>query len=115
MGAAIEGGAGMPGQRSISATGAVSMQAMLPAWFMQRMTGEPSNFGLLMATGQVIGVSRIIAVHRDDVGDLWLDAKFLDVRSPQAFGSTVLAAPSPVLELTIRVDKIMAAFELTAA
>lgn len=94
---------------------------LLPAWFSGRMIGARGAFGLLLATGDVMRIASITALHHAADGTALLDV-ILDHAGPpegvdQAWrGKHYLGAPVPAAVLaTVNVAHVVAAVEFVAA
>lgn len=86
---------------------------LLPAWFTERMMTDCWSFGLLMVTGDVIGIENIWKVTQDANGSLWLDATLL----PGSFGEELqghrlFTSPTSRTSVSINTAHVVAAFEL---
>lgn len=90
---------------------------LLPAWFTERMMADAWNYGLLTVTGDILAISRINKITRDDAGNLWLDAEMLNYHVRGSDGehitSKILIAPTERTNVSINASHIVAAFELT--
>lgn len=96
---------------------------MLPAWFTERMIKDAWSFGLLMITGDVIGIEKINALMQDASGNIWLDATMLAdapvadrlTGSPmqQVNGHPLFTSPTSRTNISINAAHVMAAFELS--
>ena len=86
---------------------------LLPAWFTERMLSDTWSFGLLMVTGDVIGIECITSITQDAIGNLWLNATLLeDTLVDDVAGHKILVAPTPRLQTSINSSHVVAAFEL---
>ena len=86
---------------------------LLPAWFTERMLCDMWSFGLLMITGDVIGIESITSITQDATGNLWLNATLLkDSLLEDIGGRKILFAPTSRLETSINASHVVAAFEL---
>ena len=47
--------------------------SLMPAWFGSRMIGLRGRFGLVLATGDVLRITSIAALHQSSVGIVMLD------------------------------------------
>ena len=53
-------------------------KALLPAWIAERLSGEPSRFGVLLITGHVLIVDRVRDVRAvNDGAVVWLDVEII--------------------------------------
>ena len=87
-------------------------KALLPAWFVGRMMDDVWYFGLMLTTGQTMGISNIRNVTKDKAGEIWIDAKMLDVDHGQ-YPIDILTAPcSERLDISINARHIVGAFEI---
>jgi hypothetical protein len=90
---------------------------LLPAWFTEQMMTKAWNYGLLTVTGNILAISKINKITRDDTGNLWLDAEMLNyhVRGSVEINvlSKILIAPTERTRVSINASHIVAAFELT--
>ncbi|MEN0077417.1 MAG: hypothetical protein AAGC69_23730 [Paracraurococcus sp.] len=93
---------------------------LLPAWFVQRMLGEPAgHFGLLLTTGDVLRVAGLRAAHIAEDGtillDLLLDHAGVPALADLAWQSKhYLGAPVPgAVEATVNLAQVVCAVEFT--
>ena len=86
---------------------------LLPAWFTERMLSDTWNFGLLMATGDIIAIQYIHSITQDASGNLWLDAKLQnDCIKDSVMGHKIFVAPTSRDNISINSSHVVAAFEL---
>lgn len=87
---------------------------LLPAWFTSRMMDDVWSFGLMLATGVTIGISRIDGVSQDAEGTIWIDCRMLAADPGQA-SIAVQTAPCPErTRVSIAARHVVAAFELAS-
>jgi hypothetical protein len=90
---------------------------LLPAWFTTRMMSEVWNYGLLTVTGDILAISRINNINRDEAGNLWLDAEMVNYHvrggDESRITSKILVSPTERTNVSINAAHIVAAFELT--
>ena len=96
--------------------------ALLPAWFAARMMAMRGSYGFLLATGDVVRVSRVAAVHVASGGgpvlvDVMLDHAGVPGGVDMAWQSKhYLGAPVPGANLaTLNLAQVVLALEFTAA
>jgi hypothetical protein len=90
-----------------------------PPWFIERMMGgDIWSFGLLLDTGQVLCISRIISVWKGPAG-VWLDVEMLDETPAWAESRLTrlrhlnfITAPTSRCQASVQASKVIAAFEL---
>ncbi|MGK6325418.1 hypothetical protein ACMGDM_20305 [Sphingomonas sp. DT-51] len=88
------------------------MTEILPVWYVERMAQDQWGFGLLLASGEILAISRILGVSDDQK---WMEVDLLDRQSGplDVSGMPVLYAPhSNRTRSSVRVDQVQAAFEL---
>jgi hypothetical protein len=96
-------------------------QRLLPAWFSTRMVGERGSFGLLLATGDVMRITSIMAIHHGSDGTLLIDVLLDSAGPPQGVDHAwevkhFLGAPVPGATLaTVNVTHVIAMVEFVAA
>ena len=97
-------------------------EALLPAWFAARMMAMRGSYGFLLATGDVVRASRVMAVHVASAGgpvlvDVLLDHAGVPGGVDMAWQSKhYLGAPVPGANLaTLNLAQIAMALEFTAA
>lgn len=97
-------------------------EALLPAWFAARMMAMRGSYGFLLATGDVVRASRVMAVHVASAGgpvlvDVMLDHAGVPGGVDMAWQSKhYLGAPVPGANLaTLNLAQIAMALEFTAA
>jgi len=95
-------------------------QAILPAWFVDRMMTDNWVFGLLLVTGQTLVIDNIQQI-RYGAGGTWIDATMhQDFLGPRASAGmktrhpwlTLMTAPTSRLKISINAEHVVAAFEL---
>ena len=96
--------------------------ALLPAWFAARMMATRGAYGFLLATGDVVRVSRVAAVHvAPDDGPVLLDVLLDHAGVPGGVDLAwqpkhFLGAPVPGATLaTLNLAQVALAVEFTAA
>ncbi len=94
---------------------------LFPAWFSNRMIGLRGSFGLLLATGDVMRITLIMAVHHASDGTLLADVLLDHAGPPQGVdlawqGKHYLGAPVPgAMMATVNLAHVVAAVEFVAA
>jgi hypothetical protein len=93
-------------------TDPTKMTELMPIWYVNRMSQDYWGFGLLLASGELLGIERIIGVSDDRQ---WLEVELLDGSvGPKELGGlpiTYTALPDRTRG-SVRVDLVQAAFEL---
>ena len=95
--------------------------ALLPAWFAARMIGTRGSYGFLLATGDVVRVSRVTAVHVSSGGPILIDVLLDHAGVPGGVDMAwqpkqFLGAPVPGAHLaTLNLTQVVIAVEFTAA
>jgi hypothetical protein len=93
----------------------------MPPWFAGHMLSGHGRYGLLLSTGDVLRVSRLMAVHVSSVGAVFLDALLDNAGVPinvdLAWQSKhFLGAPVPgAVFASVNVASVIAAVEFSAA
>jgi hypothetical protein len=54
------------------------MAELLPAWFVERMSGDVWHFGLLLTTGQTLYAETLLDVTQAADGSLWLELRLAE-------------------------------------
>lgn len=93
-------------------TDPTKMTEVLPVWYVERMGRDNWGFGLLLASGEILGIERIIGVSDDGQ---WLEVILLDggVGPSEVGGMAVLyAGLTDRRSGSVRVRSVEAAFEL---
>lgn len=95
--------------------------SLLPPWFAARMMASRGTYGFLLATGDVLRVSRVVAVHLGPSGAVLIDVLLdhagvpggvdLAWQSKHFLGAPVLGATLATLNLA----QVVAAVEFTVA
>jgi hypothetical protein len=85
---------------------------ILPAWFVPRMITDTWSFGLLLSTGDILGIASIASVHQDASGEIWLDVEMMEGHWRDEWGRKVLCAPTSRSAATVRASAVVMAFEL---
>ena len=94
---------------------------LFPAWFSNRMIGLRGSFGLLLATGDVMRITSIMAVHHASDGTLLADVLLDHAGPPQGIdlawqAKHYLSAPVPgAMMATVNLAHVVAAVEFVAA
>jgi hypothetical protein len=94
---------------------------LLPAWFAGRMMGTRGSYGFLLATGDVVRVSRVTAVHVSSSGSILIDILLDHAGVPGGVDTAwqpkhFLGAPVPGASLaTLNLAQVAVAIEFTAA
>ena len=95
--------------------------AMLPAWFATGMMGARGSYGFLLATGDVVRVSRVTAIHVSSGGSILIDVLLDHAGVPGGVDTAwqykhFLGAPVPGAHLaTLNLAQVAIAIEFTAA
>lgn len=94
---------------------------LLPAWFCERMLGAAGSYAFVLEGGVTVIVSRILALHQDGAGGIWLDVSLLDLSQdqidtlPAAGKNPVITATGAHNKATLNARAIMMAYELNIA
>jgi len=94
---------------------------LLPTWFAGRMIGLRGTFGLLLASGDVLRITSIAAVHQSPEGHLLLDVLLDHAGVPEGVdlawqSKHYLGAPVPAATLaTVNLSYVMTFVEFVAA
>jgi hypothetical protein len=94
---------------------------LLPPWFAGRMIGLRGTFGLLLASGDVLRITSIAAVHHSAEGHLLLDVLLDNAGVPEGVdlawqSKHYLGAPVPAATLaTVNLSHVMTFVEFVAA
>ena len=95
--------------------------ALLPAWFVGRMTaGRGGSFGLLLTTGDVLRLASITTVHLSSDGTILLDVRLDHAGVPAGADAAwrskhYLGLPVPGgAEATVNLAHVVAAVEFAA-
>lgn len=95
--------------------------ALMPAWFAARMMAARGSYGFLLATGDVVRVSRVAAVHASSAGCILLDVLLDHAGVPGGVDlawrpKQFLGAPVPAATLaTVNLAQVVMAVEFVAA
>jgi hypothetical protein len=95
--------------------------ALLPAWFATRMMSTRGSYGFLLATGDVVRVSRVTAVHIASDGPILIDVLLDYPGVPGGVDAAwqpkhFLGAPVPGANLaTLNLAQVIMAVEFTVA
>lgn len=93
-------------------TDPAKMTEILPIWYIDRMGQDSWGFGLLLASGELLAIERIMGVSDDGQ---WLEVELLDGSGgpKEVCGHPVLyAGLKDRTHGSVRVDRVQAAFEL---
>jgi hypothetical protein len=92
--------------------------ALLPAWFVERMTGaRGGSFGLLLTTGDVLRVASVTAAHLSSDGTILVDVRLDHAGVPEGADTAwrskhYLGAPVPDgMDATVNLAQVVAAVE----
>jgi hypothetical protein len=94
--------------------------SLMPAWFGSRMTGLRGRFGLVLATGDVLRITSIAALHQSSVGIVLLDVLLDHAGVPEGVDLAwqpkhYLGAPVPGATVaTVNLAHVVAAVEFVA-
>jgi hypothetical protein len=94
--------------------------ALLPAWFAARMIAARGSYGFLLATGDVVRVSRVTAIHVSSSGAILIDALLDHAGVPGEVDTAwqpkhYLGAPVPGAHLaTLNLAQVVIAVEFAA-
>ncbi|MCK8786558.1 hypothetical protein M0638_19460 [Roseomonas sp. NAR14] len=94
---------------------------LLPVWFAAHMMGVRGSYGFLLTTGDVVRVSRVIAVHVASDGPILIDVLLDHAGVPDGVDTAwqpkhFLGAPVPGANLaTLNLAQVAIAVEFTAA
>lgn len=94
---------------------------LLPAWFATRMIGTRGSYGFLLATGDVVRVSRVAAVHVSSGGSVLVDVLLDHAGVPGGVDAAwqpkhFLGAPVPGANIaTLNLAQVAMAIEFVAA
>lgn len=92
----------------------------MPAWFATKMLGVRGAYGFLLTTGDVVRVSRVVAIHASSDGGILLDLLLDHAGVPDGVDLAwrtkhYLGAPVPGAHLaTLNLSQVVIAIELTA-
>lgn len=95
--------------------------ALLPAWFATRMMGARGSYGFLLATGDVLRVSRVTAIHVSSGGPVLIDVLLDHAGVPGGVDAAwqpkhFLGAPVPGASFaTLNLAQVAVAIEFVAA
>nr|WP_317894185.1 hypothetical protein [uncultured Sphingomonas sp.] len=88
------------------------MTEIMPVWYVDRMAHDQWGFGLLLASGDILAIGRILGVSDNRQ---WMEVDLLDQNDgPEAInGVPVIYAPhASRTRSSVRIDQVQAAFEL---
>ncbi|WP_010161901.1 hypothetical protein [Sphingomonas sp. PAMC 26617] len=88
------------------------MTEILPVWYIDRMANDVWGFGLLIASGDILGVETINGVSDDGQ---WMEVTLLAAPAEPESMNGVAITYAPVEDrrkASVRVDQVQAAFEL---
>jgi hypothetical protein len=94
--------------------------SLMPAWFGSRMIGLRGRFGLVLATGDVLRITSIAALHQSSVGIVMLDVLLDHAGVPEGVDLAwqlkhYLGAPVPGATVaTVNLAHVVAAVEFIA-
>ncbi|ADE15880.1 hypothetical protein Nhal_2815 [Nitrosococcus halophilus Nc 4] len=101
------------------ATEVAKAEELLPAWFIERMMNDTWFFGVLLDTGQMLGIEHINKVRQAANGDVWIDVEMLEHRQfrveylPDSWkGVKLLCSPTSRTDTSINTRHIVAVFDL---
>ena len=95
--------------------------SLMPAWFAARMLGARGSYGFLLATGDVVRVSRVTAIHVSSTGAILVDILLDHAGVPGGVDMAwqpkhFLGTPVPGANLaTLNLAQVVMAVEFTAA
>jgi hypothetical protein len=93
-------------------TDPAKMTEILPVWYVERMGQDSWGFGLLLASGELLAIERIMGVSDDGQ---WLEVELLDGSSGPKDVSGIPVTYAGLPDHThgsVRGDQVQAAFEL---
>jgi len=88
---------------------------IVPAWYTQRMMDDSWWFGLQMADGKVVAMSKILSISDDGQ---WMDVEPLapdDLPRRDDVAQFVCAVADDRRGASLRIDKIVAAYDLVTS
>lgn len=87
---------------------------LLPAWFIERMTGDFWHFGLMTSRGTIICISEINRVYQSADGSVWIDVELENARDSGYHENVAnsFTAPTSRTSASINTRHIVAAFEI---
>jgi hypothetical protein len=88
------------------------MTEILPVWYIDRMANDVWGFGILLASGDILGVETINGVSDDGQ---WMEVTLLAAPGEPESVNGVTITHAPVEDrrkASVRVDQVQAAFEL---
>lgn len=94
---------------------------LLPAWFATRMMATRGAYGFLLATGDVVKVSRVTAIHASSAGPALIDVLLDHAGVPDGVDAAwrpkhFLGAPVPGASFaTLNLAQVVIAIEFMAA
>jgi hypothetical protein len=94
---------------------------LLPTWFAARMLGTRGSYGFLLATGDVVRVSRVTAIHVSSSGSILIDVLLDHAGVPDGVDMAwrtkhFLGVPVPAANLaTLNLAQIVMVIEFKAA
>lgn len=88
------------------------MTEILPVWYIDRMANDIWGFGVLLASGDILGIETINGVSDDGQ---WMEVTLLAAPGEPESVNGVMITYAPVEDrrkASVRVDQVQAAFEL---
>ena len=101
-------------------TGPDEVARLFPAWFSGRMVGARGAFGLLLATGDVMRITSVMALHHAPDGTVLVDVLLDHAGPPEGVdlawrAKHFLGAPVPGATMaTVNLAQVVAAVEFVA-
>ena len=90
-------------------------QEIIPSWFMLRMCSDEWFFGLMLTSGNVLGISKINNLSLANDGTVWIDAEMLESTTLSEDVSSkfnVITSPTSRTDVLINSNHVVMAFEL---
>jgi hypothetical protein len=88
---------------------------LLQPWFITRMMDDNWLFGLLLDTGHLLVIHKILDVKEDGPGGVWLDvemARDTEWLADVGWAKSIIQAPTSRTTASVKASKIIMAFEL---
>jgi len=90
------------------------MSDILPTWYIERMAQDDWGFGLLLVSGEILAINRIVGISTDGK---WIEVEMDDGSfSADSFsGVPVISGFSDRRNASVKVEQIQAAFEIATS